>query len=60
MMKPWSWQMLYILMLHEPIVQRMHWFSYVVLPLEAERDKFQALWRQADDRAYEQQTKGSS
>jgi hypothetical protein len=32
MMKPWSWQVLYILMPHEPIVQRVHWFSYVVLP----------------------------
>ena len=30
-----------------------------IAELEAELEKLQALWRQADDRAYEQQTKGS-
>jgi hypothetical protein len=27
-----SWQVLYVLMPHEPVVQREHWYSYVVLP----------------------------
>src|SRR5258707_7117237 len=38
-MKPWSWQVLYVLMSHEPIVQRVHWFSYVVLSPPASRQR---------------------